>query len=136
MCPYDRFKFYAIIPTVRIELNSIQTVEVVPVVRVLLPYSHPNRLNIVWEDWGDHIENRLYRNQRQILIRHSLKVRTKKQKLRLRARTSYVKLAEMVASPIQSNNDEDEAALIAKLQALQVTEESLEKKKGLEDMNR
>lgn len=46
------------------------------------------------------------------------------------------KLAEMVASPIQSNNDEDEAALIAKLQALQVTEESLEKKKGLEDMNR
>lgn len=63
-------------------------------------------------------------------------MRTKKQKLRLRARTSYVKLAEMVASPIQSNNDEDEAALIAKLQALQVTEESLEKKKGLEDMNR
>lgn len=46
------------------------------------------------------------------------------------------KLAEMVASPVQSNNDEDEAALIAKLQALQVTEESLEKKKGLEDMNR
>lgn len=79
------------------------------------------------------MENRLYRNQRQILICHSLKTRTKKQKLRFKGSD---KLAEMVASPVQSYNDEDEAALIAKLQALQVTEESLEKKKGLEDMNR
>lgn len=37
----------------------------------------------------------------------------------------------MVASPIQSNNDEDEAALIAKLQALQVTEAVSGKEKGL-----
>lgn len=79
------------------------------------------------------MENRLYRNQRQILIRHSLKMRTKKAEIKVKGSD---KLAEMVASPVQSNNDEDEAALIAKLQALQVTEESLEKKKGLEDMNR
>ena len=37
----------------------------------------------------------------------------------------------MVAFPIQSNNDEDEAALIAKLQALQVTEAVSGKEKGL-----
>lgn len=80
------------------------------------------------------MENRLYRNQRQILIRHSPKMGTKKQKL-IKVKGSDM-LAEMVASPVQSNNHEDEAALIAKLQALQVTEESLEKKKGLEDMNR
>lgn len=60
-------------------------------------------------------------------------MRTKKAEIKVKGSD---KLAEMVASPVQSNNDEDEAALIAKLQALQVTEESLEKKKGLEDMNR
>ena len=33
--PYDRFKIYTIIPIVRIELNSIQAIEVVSVVRVV-----------------------------------------------------------------------------------------------------
>ena len=33
--PYDRFKIYLIVPIVRIELNSIQAVEVVSVVRVV-----------------------------------------------------------------------------------------------------
>ena len=30
--PYDRFKIYVIVPIVRIELNSIQAIEVVSVV--------------------------------------------------------------------------------------------------------
>ena len=33
--PYDRFKIYTIVPIVRIELNSIQAIEVVSVVRVV-----------------------------------------------------------------------------------------------------
>ena len=33
--PYDRFKIYMIVPIVRIELNSIQAIEVVSVVRVV-----------------------------------------------------------------------------------------------------
>ena len=33
--PYDRFKIYMIVPFVRIELNSIQAIEVVSVVRVV-----------------------------------------------------------------------------------------------------
>ena len=33
--PYDRFKIYTIIPIVRIDLNSIQAIEVVSVVRVV-----------------------------------------------------------------------------------------------------
>ena len=32
--PYDRFKIYVIVPIVRIELNSIQAIEVVSVVWV------------------------------------------------------------------------------------------------------
>ena len=43
--PYDRFKIYMIVPIVRIELNSIQAIEVVSVVRV---------------DPDDHMETRLY----------------------------------------------------------------------------
>ena len=39
--PYDRFKIYMIIAIVRIELNSIQAIEVVSVVRVVC-----DRLNI------------------------------------------------------------------------------------------
>ena len=34
MFPYDRFKLYTIVPIVRVELNSIQTIEVVAIVRV------------------------------------------------------------------------------------------------------
>ena len=33
--PYDRFKIYMIVPIIRIELNSIQAIEVVSVVRVI-----------------------------------------------------------------------------------------------------
>ena len=33
--PYDRFKIYMIVLIVRIELNSIRAIEVVPVVRVV-----------------------------------------------------------------------------------------------------
>ena len=33
--PYDRFKIYTIVPIVRIELNSIQAIEVVSVVRIV-----------------------------------------------------------------------------------------------------
>ena len=33
--PYDRFKIYMIAPIVRIELSSIQAIEVVPIVRVV-----------------------------------------------------------------------------------------------------
>ena len=33
--PYDRFKIYMIVPIVRIELNSIQVIKVVSVVRVI-----------------------------------------------------------------------------------------------------
>ena len=33
--PYDRFKIYTIVPIVRIDLNSIQAIEVVSVVRVV-----------------------------------------------------------------------------------------------------
>lgn len=102
----------------------------------MLLYSRPNRLNIIWEDWGE-MENRLYRNQRQP-DSHLPQPEDEKKKAETKVKGSQTtdKLAEMVASPVQSNNGEDEAALMAKLQALQVTEESLEKKKGLEDMNR
>ena len=41
---YDRFKIYMIVPIVRIELNSIQAIEVVSVVRVVC--DRPDRLNI------------------------------------------------------------------------------------------
>jgi len=48
-----RFKIHTIIPIVRIELNSIQAIEVVSVVRVVFaivweafPYDRPDRLNI------------------------------------------------------------------------------------------
>ena len=41
--PYDRFKVYRIVTIVRIELNSIQAIEVVSVVRLAFPY---DRLNI------------------------------------------------------------------------------------------
>ena len=43
MFPYDRFKVYRIVTIVRIELNSIQAIEVVSVVRLAFPY---DRLNI------------------------------------------------------------------------------------------
>ena len=33
--PYDRFKIYTIVPIVRIELNSIQAIEVVSVVQIV-----------------------------------------------------------------------------------------------------
>ena len=33
--PYDRFKIYMIVPIIRIELNSIQAIKVVSVVRVI-----------------------------------------------------------------------------------------------------
>ena len=33
--PYDRFKIYMIVPIVRIELDSIQAIEVVSVVRIV-----------------------------------------------------------------------------------------------------
>ena len=33
--PYDRFKIYTIVPIVRIELNSIQAIKVVSVVRIV-----------------------------------------------------------------------------------------------------
>jgi len=57
----DRFKIYTIVPTVRIELNSIQAIEVVSVVRnsgsfaiiwVAFPYDRPDRLNIFYETTG------------------------------------------------------------------------------------
>ena len=38
--PYDRFKIYMIVPIVRIELNSIQAIEVVSVVRVVCDRLH------------------------------------------------------------------------------------------------
>ena len=41
--PYDRFKVYRIVTIVWIELNSIQGIEVVSVIRVAFPY---DRLNI------------------------------------------------------------------------------------------
>ena len=40
--PYDRFKVYRIVTIVRIELNSIQAMEVVSVVRVAFPYDRVN----------------------------------------------------------------------------------------------
>ena len=33
--PYDRFKIYSIVPIVSIELNSLQAIEVFPIVRVV-----------------------------------------------------------------------------------------------------
>ena len=33
--PYDRFKIYTIVPIVRIDLNSIRSIEVVSIVRVV-----------------------------------------------------------------------------------------------------
>ena len=44
--PYDRFKVYRIVTIVRIELNSIQGIEVVSVIRVAFPYDRRDRLNI------------------------------------------------------------------------------------------
>ena len=49
---------------VRIELNSIQAIEVgsFAIVCVTFPYDRPDRLNIFWDDWGDpddHMETRL-----------------------------------------------------------------------------
>ena len=44
--PYDRFKVYRIVTIVRIELNSIQAIEVISVVRVAFPYDCRDRLNI------------------------------------------------------------------------------------------
>ena len=38
--PYNRFKIYMIVPIVRIELNSIQAIEVVSVVRVVCDRLH------------------------------------------------------------------------------------------------
>ena len=69
--PYDHFKTFMIVPIVRIELNSIQAIDVVSVVRVVC-----NRLGSVsiwssrssehfWDDWDnrddldDHMETRL-----------------------------------------------------------------------------
>ena len=40
--PYDRLKVYRIVTIVRIELNSIQAMEVVSVVRVAFPYDRVN----------------------------------------------------------------------------------------------
>ena len=60
--PCDLFKIYTIIPIVRIELNSIQAIEVVSVVRVrtsfvivrvAFPHNRPDRLNNIWDDWED-----------------------------------------------------------------------------------
>ena len=47
--PYDRFKIYLIVPIVSVELNSIQAIEVVPIVRVAFPYDRP----VLWGDWDD-----------------------------------------------------------------------------------
>ena len=44
MLPYDRFKFYAIAPIVRIELSSIQKIAVVLVVRIVS--DRPGRISI------------------------------------------------------------------------------------------
>ena len=73
--PYDRFKIYAIVRIVRIELNSIQGIErssqssgSFAIVRVAFPYGFFDRLNIIWDDWDDrddpddHIETRLNRH--------------------------------------------------------------------------
>ena len=45
--PYDRFKIHTIVPIVRIELNSIQAIAVVSVVRVAFPHDRYDRLNMI-----------------------------------------------------------------------------------------
>ena len=60
--PYDRFKIYMIVPIVRIELNSIQAIEVVSVVRVVC-----DRLGSVsiWSSRpSEHFLRRLGRSRR------------------------------------------------------------------------
>ena len=60
--PYDRFKIYTIVPIVRIELNSIQAIEVVSVVRVVCDRLGSVSINIFLDDWNDpddHMETRL-----------------------------------------------------------------------------
>ena len=75
--PYDRFKIYMIVPIVRIELNSIQAIEVVSVVRVVC-----DRLGSVSIRWSsrssEHFLRRLGRSGRsgrsygnQALVLHS-----------------------------------------------------------------
>ena len=60
--PYDRFKIYMIVPIIRIELNSIQAIEVVSVVRVIC-----DRLGSVsiWSSRSsEHFLRRLGRSRR------------------------------------------------------------------------
>ena len=72
--PYDRFKIYMIVPIVRIELNSIQAIEVVSVVQVVC-----DRLGSVSIRWSsrssEHFLRRLGRSGRsygnQALVLHS-----------------------------------------------------------------
>ena len=67
--PYDRLKIYTIVPIIRIELNSIQGIEVVSAVRVVcdrvaFPYDIFDRLNVNWDDRDDpddHGEAKVYR---------------------------------------------------------------------------
>ena len=66
----DRFKIYTIVPIVRIELNSIQVIEVVSVVRVVCDHlgsvsiwSSRSSEHFFWDDPDDpdnHMETRLY----------------------------------------------------------------------------
>ena len=71
--PYDRLKIYTIVPIIRIELNSIQGIEVVSAVRVVcdrvaFPYDFFDRLNVNWDDRDDrddpddHEEAKVYRH--------------------------------------------------------------------------
>ena len=68
--PYDRLKIYTIVPIIRIELNSIQGIEVVSAVRVVcdrvaFPYDIFDRLNFNWDDRDDpddHGEAKVYRH--------------------------------------------------------------------------
>ena len=59
MFPYDRFKIYTIVSIVRIDLNSIHSIEVVSIVwivcdlRITFPYDRLDRLNIIWDDWDE-----------------------------------------------------------------------------------
>ena len=71
----DRFKIYTIVPIVRIELSSIQAIEIVPVVRVVcdrlgnvsISSSRSSehfltRLERYPDDPDDHMETRLFRD--------------------------------------------------------------------------
>ena len=66
--PYNRLQIFTIAPIVRIELEAIQAIVIVPIVSVVcavFPYDRPAHLVLFCDDWDDrddpeeHMETRL-----------------------------------------------------------------------------